>query len=50
MGSKENKGLKINGLAKGNKGATRDRPGGAITLVLNALSSSLSLREPYLAK
>ena len=42
MGSKENKGLNINKLVKGNRRAGNRTLGGVTTLVLIALSSSLS--------
>ena len=42
MSNKENKGLKIKGSAKGNKGANNRILGGVTTLVLTAFSSSLS--------
>ena len=43
MGSKENEGLKIKGLAEGDGRAIDGVSGGVTTLVLAALSSSLSL-------
>ena len=43
MGSKENKGLNINKLVKGNKGTSNRILGGVTTLVLIAFSFFLSL-------